>query len=88
MDLSITIVLIIITAISSYYGINNGAYMERCMFTPYIIKRNSQWERFITSGFIHKDYVHLFFNMFTFYFFGGVVEQILAYKFGGILGGV
>lgn len=87
MELSITIVLIIITAISSYYGINNAAFMERCMFIPYKIKRNGQWDRFITSGFIHKDYIHLFFNMFTFYFFGGVVERILAYKFGVVMGG-
>lgn len=88
MDLSITLVLIIITAISSYYGINNAAFMEHWMFTPYKIKRNGQWDRFITSGFIHKDYMHLLFNMFTFYFFGGVVEQMLAYKFGVVMGGV
>jgi len=88
MDLSITVVLIIITAISSYFGINNAAFMERCMFIPYKIKRSGQWDRFITSGFIHKDYIHLLFNMFTFYFFGGVVEQLLAYQFGLIVGGV
>lgn len=88
MTLSITLVLILITAASSYYAINNPVYMERCMFTPYKIKRSGQWDRFITSGFIHKDYIHLFFNMFTFYFFGGVVEQVLAFKFGLVLGGV
>lgn len=87
MTLSITVVLIIITAISSFYGINNAPFMERCMFIPYKIKRNKQWGRFITSGFIHKDYIHLLFNMFTFYFFGGVVERVLAYKFGVTIGG-
>ncbi|WP_057939984.1 rhomboid family intramembrane serine protease [Algoriphagus resistens] len=87
MPLSITVVLIIITAISSFYGINTTSFMERCMFIPYKIKRNNQWERFITSGFIHKDYIHLLFNMFTFYFFGGVVERVLAYKFGVTIGG-
>lgn len=88
MDLSITVVLIILTAITSYYGINNASFMERWMFTPYRIKRDQQWDRFVLSGFIHKDYMHLLFNMFTFYFFGGVVEQVLAYKFGVVVGGV
>ncbi|MCE7058031.1 rhomboid family intramembrane serine protease [Algoriphagus sp. AGSA1] len=87
MDLSITVVLIIITAICSFFGINNAAFMDRCMFIPYQIKRQQQWDRFITSGFIHKDYIHLLFNMFTFYFFGGVVEQLLIYSFGLIAGG-
>ncbi|MDR7129124.1 membrane associated rhomboid family serine protease [Algoriphagus sp. 4150] len=88
MTLSITVVLIILTSISSFYGINNVAFMDRCMFIPYKIKRDAQWDRFVTSGFIHKDYIHLLFNMFTFYFFGGVVEQVLAYKFGVVTGGV
>jgi len=61
--------------------------MERWMFIPHTIKREKQWDRFITSGFIHKDYIHLLFNMFTFYFFGGVVERLFAYSFGPILGG-
>lgn len=88
MNLSITVVLIILTAITSFYGINNASFMERWMFIPYSIKREKQWDRFITSGFIHKDYIHLLFNMFTFYFFGGVVEGLFAYSFGPILGGI
>ncbi len=88
MDLSITVILIILTAITSIYGFNNSAFLERCLFIPYQIKKYGQWDRFITSGFIHKDYMHLLFNMFTFYFFGGVVEQLLAYKFGLIIGGI
>jgi len=88
MNLSITVILIILTAITSIYGFNNSAFLERCLFIPYRIKKYGQWDRFITSGFIHKDYMHLLFNMFTFYFFGGVVEQLLAYKFGLLTGGI
>jgi len=88
MNLSITVILIIITCLTSFYGINNATFMERWMFIPYRMKRDKQWDRFITSGFIHKDYMHLLFNMFTFYFFGGVVEQVLAYTFGVNIGGV
>ena len=88
MNLSITTVLIIITAISSIIGFNKPEFINRWMFVPYLIKRRSQWDRFITSGLIHKDYMHLLFNMFTFYFFGGFVEQFLRYKLGVIIGGV
>ncbi|HAS60915.1 Membrane associated serine protease, rhomboid family [Algoriphagus ornithinivorans] len=88
MELSITVILIIITVISSFYGFNNHSFIERWMFTPYKIKHQKQWDRFILSGFIHKDYIHLLFNMFTFYFFGRVVEQFLAYQLGSSLGGV
>ncbi|MBN7818165.1 rhomboid family intramembrane serine protease [Algoriphagus pacificus] len=88
MTLSITTVLIGITAILSILGFNKPDFLNRWMFIPYLIKNRGQWDRFITSGFIHKDYVHLLFNMFTFYFFGGFVEQFLAYKFGTLIGGV
>lgn len=88
MDISITVMLIILTALTSFNGINNATFLERWMFIPYKIKHDKEWYRFISSGFIHKDYMHLLFNMFTFYFFGGVVEQILAYKFGLVIGGI
>ncbi len=56
------------------------------MFTPFLIRNRSQYDRFILSGLIHKDGVHLLFNMFTFYFFGSMVEQYLAYKLGFLTG--
>ncbi|WP_297337214.1 rhomboid family intramembrane serine protease [Algoriphagus sp.] len=88
MTLSITTLVIILTVITSLIGFNNSRFIERWMFTPYQIKRRNQWDRFILSGLIHKDYIHLLFNMFTFYFFGKVVEQFLAYHFGVLTGGL
>jgi membrane associated rhomboid family serine protease len=52
------------------------------MFNPYQISKNGQVYRFISSGFIHDGWVHLGFNMFTFYFFGRNVEQIYTYVLG------
>jgi membrane associated rhomboid family serine protease len=88
MNLSLTTILIGITAITSLIGFNKNELLNRWMFIPYRIKHRNEWERFILSGFIHKDYVHLLFNMFTFYFFGGVVEMFLRYLFGAMLGGI
>ncbi len=88
MELSITTILIILTAAISIYGFSNPSFLERCLFIPYRIKRHGEWDRFISSGFIHKDYMHLLFNMFTFYFFGGVVERLFVFKFGLTAGGI
>lgn len=88
MNLSITLMLIFLTAAISIYGFNNASFLERCLFIPYKIKRKKEWARFVSSGFIHKDYMHLLFNMFTFYFFGGVVERLFQYKFGMVTGGI
>lgn len=88
MELSLTTIIIGITAITSILAFNRHEMLDRWMFMPYRIKKRGQWDRFILSGFIHKDYMHLLFNMFTFYFFGGVVEMFLRYSFGVVLGGV
>lgn len=86
MEISVTVILIAITCISSYYAWKNPTYMSQSMFTPYHIHKKGEYQRFIFSGFIHKDGTHLLFNMFTFYFFGNVVEQFLQYRFGFIPG--
>jgi membrane associated rhomboid family serine protease len=88
MDYSLTTILIGITALSSIIAFKRPALLDRWMFIPYRIKQRNQWDRFILSGFIHKDYMHLLFNMFTFYFFGGVVERFFKFQFGLELGGL
>jgi len=52
--------------------------MNKLILTPYWVERKKEYYRFITSGFIHKDYLHLAFNMFSFYFFGDIVERWLG----------
>lgn len=88
MELSLTTILIGITAITSILAFNRYEMLDRWMFMPYRIRHRGEWDRFILSGFIHKDYVHLLFNMFTFYFFGRVVELFLGYTFGPLVGGI
>jgi membrane associated rhomboid family serine protease len=52
------------------------------MMTPYQIKTRGQYYRFITSGFIHQNHMHLILNMFSFYFFGRVIEMVFRAIFG------
>lgn len=56
--------------------------MERFIFHPYTIRSRNEWWRFVTSGFLHGDWMHLFINMFVLFSFGPVVEHYYAYFFG------
>jgi membrane associated rhomboid family serine protease len=52
------------------------------MMNPYKIKHQGQFYRFITSGFIHQNHMHLILNMFSFYFFGRIIEIVFGMIFG------
>lgn len=82
--MSLTLILIIITVLISYSCFNNLELRSKLMFTPYIIDRDKQYYRFITSGFIHADFLHLLFNMFVLWMFGGYVEQIFVAIYGTV----
>jgi len=45
---------------------------------PYRVEKHKEYYRFVTSGFVHGSYMHLGFNMFTFYFFGEAIEGLLG----------
>lgn len=84
MNLSITTILIIVTVAISLIAWNKPELLQRWMFNPYAVKTRREYHRFLTSGFIHQDYLHLFFNMFTLYFFGNIIEQTYTYIFGDL----
>lgn len=79
-----TTAIIIITVIISLIAWQNRTFMGRLVFDPISIKRFKQYDRFVTHGFIHADGMHLFFNMFTLYFFGRVIERFYITKFGSL----
>lgn len=58
------------------------------MMNPYNIKHNRQYERFLTSGFIHLHFTHLLLNMMSFFFLGTAVERVFVVLFGPTKGGV
>lgn len=67
-----TLAIIAANTLVSMKGFNNDIFFERYKFGIAAI-RSGQRERMITSGFLHVDLAHLFLNMFTLYFFAGVV---------------
>ncbi|HXA01222.1 MAG TPA: rhomboid family intramembrane serine protease [Cytophagaceae bacterium] len=76
--LSVTLIVIIITVAASLYAWKNPEIYQKWMMNPYRVNRNNEYYRFITSGFIHADYSHLFFNMFSLFFFAQLVENIMG----------
>ena len=80
----VTLILIAVNVIFSIIGFSNAAMVDKTIMWPYYVKKEKQYYRFITSGFLHADWMHLFFNMFTLYFFGRNVEVVFArYGLGG-----
>lgn len=69
---TILIVIIAATILFSYKGFNDVAFFRKYEFHIGSIRAGEQI-RMITSGFLHADMGHLFFNMFTLYMFAPVV---------------
>ncbi|CAN5335961.1 rhomboid family intramembrane serine protease [soil metagenome] len=80
--MSITFIIIAITVAVTVYTWNQPELQYKLMLNPYSISKKNEYFRFITSGFIHQDFIHLGFNMFTFYFFGQAIEYIYSNFFG------
>jgi membrane associated rhomboid family serine protease len=75
----VTMLLIAINVIVSLIGFNNAAFVDKTILWPYRMSREGQYYRMITSGFLHADMAHLFFNMFTLFFFGRAIEIYFSY---------
>jgi membrane associated rhomboid family serine protease len=80
--MSITLYITIITVAISIAAMYNETLMDKLIFHPYTVHHHKEWYRFFTSGLIHADFMHLAFNMFSFYMFGDYVEQYFAMIFG------
>lgn len=77
-----TLIIIIITVIISIIAFTNPVWNSKMMFNAYLVKNHKQYYRFVTSGLVHGDWVHLAINMLVFYSFGTVVEQYYNSVFG------
>ena len=74
MTFSYTIILIIITCIISFITFNNEEIKSNLLFSPYQYLNYKKWWILISHGFIHADFLHLFFNMYVLYIFGPTLE--------------
>ena len=72
------LLILIVTIVVSLIGINQPRIIEKAMLRPYTLFRKREYEKLITSGFVHADMWHLFFNCFTFYFFAFPLERAIG----------
>ena len=77
----VTIIIIAANAIISFKAFVDYGFFEKYKFNVGAVRRGEQIRMF-SSGFLHVDNAHLFFNMFTLYFFADVVIAYLgSFKF-------
>jgi membrane associated rhomboid family serine protease len=67
-------VIFAITVALSLLAFYNEEVYSRLILNPFKVAKNEDTHTVLTSGFIHKDWTHLFFNMFSFYFFAFPLE--------------
>lgn len=80
--MSLTLILIALNVAISYYAWQKPEVLNKMMMQPYMVQKQNQWYRFISSAFIHGSWMHLFFNMFTLYFFGRSIDMWFNYLLG------
>lgn len=78
MDIAPIILIILgLTAAVTYKGLNDTSFFNKNSFDMYYIKKG-EYLRYFTSGFLHVDWGHFFFNMLTLYFFGSNVVSLVG----------
>ncbi|MEQ1579933.1 MAG: rhomboid family intramembrane serine protease [Steroidobacteraceae bacterium] len=73
------IVIFLATLIPSLLGLfGRPQIIDKSLFRPYWFLRRREYPTVITSGFVHADGPHLFFNLMTFYFFAPGLERVIG----------
>lgn len=89
------VVILVGNLLFSLKGFNDAAFRDKYLFHVGPIRFQKEWIRMLSSGFLHGDWMHLIFNMYTFYAFGDILaiifptrlEMFLLLYFGSLLGG-
>jgi membrane associated rhomboid family serine protease len=72
-----------ITILSSIWAFSNENAYANMILHPYSVARKQRVYTVITSGMIHNDWMHLLFNMLSYFFFAFTLEaQIGHWQFG------
>ena len=89
----VTLVVLVVTLVVTGLAFRDRRLWERLMFKPREILADKQYERMLTSGFVHGDWMHFGFNAYSFLAFARAIESIygartlLVVYFSAILGG-
>jgi membrane associated rhomboid family serine protease len=73
-----SLTLIIASVFISYKGIKDSLFFEKYKFNVDSISIDKEYFRFIYSGFLHADWMHLIFNMVSLFLFSSMLENQLG----------
>lgn len=90
---SATLILLVITAVSTLLTLRNRAAFDRFSFQPHRVLRDKEYDRLVTAGFLHVDWMHFAMNAFSLHAFGPSLEwrfgmgTFLLVFLGSVIGG-
>lgn len=73
----VTVIVIAVNVLFSMQGFKDYSFFEKYKFNTGAVRRGEQI-RLLSSGFLHVNTAHLFFNMLTLYFFAAIVVGLLG----------
>jgi membrane associated rhomboid family serine protease len=86
MSITVTLVIIAVTALISWLALSNRDLFLKFMHYPYEEHRDKEYYRWVTSVFLHGSWMHLAINMFVLWSFGTFIEAVFVELFGNFMG--
>ena len=90
---SIGLLLVVLTTLITVIAFRRDSLMARYTFSVEGILIHKEYSRLISSGFVHGDWMHLLFNMYSLMAFAGTLERVagpwhvLLIYFASLVGG-
>ena len=78
-------IIFAVTIAISLFAFYNDELYTKLILQPYNVSRGKYVYTLITSGFIHADWMHIFFNMLSYYFFAFFLETRIGHWQFGLL---
>lgn len=84
MNITITLIIVVVTCVVSYFSFQNRTLFDQLKHYPVIEAQEKQFYRLLSSGFVHGSMMHLAINMYVLYTFGTQVENVFVQIFGSM----
>ncbi|MFC5284088.1 rhomboid family intramembrane serine protease [Pedobacter alpinus] len=81
----VSVIIFIFTIATSVFAFYDQSLFGKLMLHPYSVSKGKNIFQLISSGFIHKDWQHLIFNMLSYYFFAFDLERTIGHWQFGVL---
>lgn len=70
-------IILVLTFSFSFIAFKRRAFLQRCLLFPQDIARG-RFDRLLLYGFVHADYSHLFFNLFSYFSIAFAIERLIG----------